>query len=365
MSKCPYCDFYSLTGQTPDMMDAYTDKIISSLEQWRARLGDTTADTLYFGGGTPSLLGGERIARMVEASKRCFGLEGAEITMEANPGDELSRVFAAFAASGGNRVSLGMQAAEDDQLVLLGRRHRFEDVEKSVAAAKHAGIDNISLDLMLGLPGQQGLPLQTISSVVSAASHALRLGARHVSAYLLKIEEGTDFYINQNKMSLPDEDTVAELYLAACQAFEMLGFHQYEISNFAMPGYESRHNLKYWNSDPCLGIGAAAHSFIGGRRFCYPRDLEAFLKGDPPVYEQPGGPIESAGEQEYIMLRLRLADGVIFSEFEKRFGHPVPETVSERARLLPPRLVAVDSEGIRLTRMGFLLSNPLIARILG
>ena len=307
-SKCPYCDFYSLTGQTPEVMDGYTDALIRSLGEWSARLEGVLADTLYFGGGTPSLLGSDRLARIMEAARRRFGLENAEITLEANPGDELYEVFSAFSAAGGNRVSLGMQSADESQLAFLGRRHRPQDVSKAVESARSAGIGNISLDLMLGLPGQ------TVESIVSAVSEAVRLDVRHISAYMLKIEDGTPFYSRRDSLSLPDDDRVAELYLAACQTMEMFGYKQYEISNYAKPGFESRHNLKYWKLDPYLGIGAAAHSFLDGKRFYYPHDVQGFIDGVQPLPERQGennkaSSIEEAGEQEYMMLRLRLAEG--------------------------------------------------------
>ncbi len=363
-SKCPYCDFYSLTGQTPEVMDGYTDALIRSLGEWSARLEGVLADTLYFGGGTPSLLGSDRLARIMEAARRRFGLENAEITLEANPGDELYEVFSAFSAAGGNRVSLGMQSADEGQLAFLGRRHRPQDVSKAVESARSAGIGNISLDLMLGLPGQ------TVESIVSAVSEAVRLDVRHISAYMLKIEDGTPFYSRRDSLSLPDDDRVAELYLAACQTMEMFGYKQYEISNYAKPGFESRHNLKYWKLDPYLGIGAAAHSFLDGKRFYYPHDVQGFIDGVQPLPERQGennkaSSIEEAGEQEYMMLRLRLAEGLNNEEFSKRFGHPIPSEVYERAGQLPQQLLTADPTGIRLNRFGFLLSNTVISHLIG
>ncbi|MDD2361477.1 MAG: radical SAM family heme chaperone HemW [Oscillospiraceae bacterium] len=357
ISKCPYCDFYSLTDINPDILNSYTHTVVESIEQWHKKLEGVTADTLYLGGGTPSLLGGERISRIIRAAG-CFIIENAEITMEANPADGLDDVFAAFSAVGGNRISIGMQTANDNQLEFLGRRHRHQDVVKAVEAAKSAGINNISLDVMLGLKGQ------TVSSVTSTLCEAHNLGATHISAYMLKVEEGTPFYKNQDELCLPDDDTVAELYLSACQTLESFGFEQYEMSNFALPGFQSRHNLKYWNADPYLGIGPAAHSFIDGRRFYYTRDQDGFIKGSPPVDEQSSDTYPNAGETEYLMLRLRLNRGIKYKEFEERFGHAVPKGVTVRAASLPNKLAVVDSDGIHLTPDGFLVSNTLITRIL-
>lgn len=365
LSKCPYCDFYSLPGQDEERMDAYTGAVILSLNQWHTRLSARQANTLYFGGGTPSLLGGKRIARIIDAASSLFGLEKAEITIEANPGDLLDEVFHDFAAAGGNRISLGMQSADTGELALLGRRHHPQDVVVAVESAKKAGIENISLDLMLGIEKQ------TIPSIENSIRTAHQLGARHLSAYLLKIEEGTPFYKKKANMDLPDEDFSADMYIAACETIESMGYRQYEISNFAVSGFESRHNLKYWNADPYLGIGPSAHSFIGGRRFYYPRSIERFLNNGEPVNEREeieafqSGTIADASEEEYILLQLRLMKGIAETEFAEKFGYPLPAVYRERAAQLPKELVIADNNGIRLTRKGFLLSNPLIARIIG
>lgn len=365
VSKCPYCDFYSLPGHAEDAMEAYTQAVCRSLEQWHTRLAPVQADTLYFGGGTPSLLGGKRLACIIEKAAGLFGLGGGEITMEANPGDNLGEVFSAFAAAGGNRVSLGMQSSSERELALLGRRHTSGDVDAAVAAAHAAGIENISLDIMLGIEGQ------TLTSIASAVKNADRLGAKHVSAYLLKIEEGTPFFAHRESMTLPDEEQQAEMYLSACEEIERRHYRQYEISNFARPDFESRHNRKYWNSDPYLGIGPSAHSFLNGHRFYYPRDLAAFLAGGEPTAERSpeeasaDGAIAEGSEEEYILLRLRLNEGVTRTGFQARFGRELPCAYDKRAAGLPSELVTADGDGIRLTRRGFLLSNTLTARILG
>ena len=369
ISKCPYCDFYSLPAAgspqaDEERYDAYTVSVLRALDGWAARLSGEKADTLYFGGGTPSLLGGKRLARIIEWARRRFGLEGAEITMEANPADGLAETFRAFAAAGGNRLSLGMQSASPGELRSLGRRHAPPDVEAAVQAARSAGIRNISLDLMLALEGQ------TPASVRASAGEAARLGARHVSAYLLKIEEGTPYFARRGSLALPDEDAQADLYLTACEALEEQGYRQYEISNFSLPGFASRHNLKYWNLEPYLGIGPSAHSYLGGRRFAYPRDLSGFLRGEEPEAERDAADltansIPEGGEEEYILLRLRLAEGVSGAAFQRRFGRSLPAIYRQRAAALPSSLVTVDENGIRFTREGFLLSNPLTARLLG
>ena len=217
-SKCPYCDFYSLTGTTDADQDAYTDALLAHVSDWAARL-QAPADTLYLGGGTPSLLGAKRLSRVVEATRRAFRMaDTAEITLEANPGDPLAEVFCAFAAVGGNRLSLGVQAVRDDHLQTLGRRHTVADVDIAVCAAHRVGINNLSLDLMLGTSGQ------TAADVVTAARRFADWGALHVSAYLLKVEHGTPYAAAPPP--LPDEDAAASLYLQAVDALAGQGFAQ-------------------------------------------------------------------------------------------------------------------------------------------
>lgn len=355
LSKCPYCDFYSLTGATEELKDAYTAAVIRRLKI-AGEEGFAKADTLYFGGGTPSLLGGERIASLIHAATPLL-TAAPEITLEANPADDLAATLAVFAVAGGNRLSMGMQSADDSELTFLGRRHTSAQLTQAMVDARAAGIDNISLDMMLGLSGQ------TADSVIRSAQTCQALGAAHVSAYLLKVEPGTPFAARP--LDLPDEDGAAALYLAACEALEARGYRQYEISNFSLPGRESRHNLKYWNAEPYLGIGPAAHSFVHGKRWHYPRSLERFLKDEPPLPEDPEDEtLPDGSPEEYAMLRLRLTEGLTEAAFLARFGEPLPLEWRKNAAALPPRLVVVDAEGIRLTREGFLLSNALLSRIL-
>ena len=356
VSKCPYCDFYSLPLTGEDALDAYLAGVLASMERW-AESHPFAADTLYFGGGTPALLGGDRLAAVIRRADDLFGLLGntPEITLEANPADNLADTLAAFAAAGGNRLSLGMQSAVPAELRLLGRRHIPADVARTVADARRAGIGNISLDVMLGISGQ------TQQSALQSVERAADLGAAHVSAYLLKIEPDTPY--GHRPPPLPEEDATADLYLAAMERLDGLGYRQYEISNAAKPGCESRHNLKYWDSQPYLGIGPAASSCFAGRRFTYPRDTAYFLSGGAPVDDpDEGAPVGSPAE--YALLRLRLSAGLTADGFRRRFGTDIPADWLANARRLPPNLVAVDADGIRLTREGFLLSNSLICHIL-
>ncbi|MBQ6706276.1 MAG: radical SAM family heme chaperone HemW [Clostridia bacterium] len=354
VSKCPYCDFYSLPLTEEEALSSYMQALIRSMQPFAGN----KADTLYFGGGTPSLLGGKRIARLIDTAREYFSLpDDAEITLEANPADDLKEVFSAFVAAGGNRLSLGMQASDPDRLSSLGRRHTPYQLEQAVRDAHTAGIHNFSLDMMLATPGQD------LSAVQRDVDTCVALGASHVSAYLLKIEPGTPFFNRRDTLSLPDEDRSAELYEYTVKALEKAGFLQYEISNFARPGRESRHNLKYWTGEEYYGFGPAASSFFRGHRYSYPRDLNGFLNGQTMLPDEDGE-IVSGGEEEYAIFRLRLTAGLEKSAFEQKFSHPIPEIWLENARRLPGHLVQVTPNGIALTTAGFLLSNGIIQRIL-
>ncbi|MCI9273885.1 MAG: radical SAM family heme chaperone HemW [Clostridiales bacterium] len=352
-AKCPYCDFYSLPADFA-RMDAYVERVCGELARWGGRGQALSVDTLYFGGGTPSLLGERRLARLVEAAGRSFSFCSPEITVEINPTRGKGLDFSQLRRCGINRLSIGLQSSDPKELNRLGRRHSAQDAAKAVEKARQAGFDNLSLDLMLAVPGQ------TAQSLEESVHFCSGLGVEHISAYLLKVEPGTPYAARRETLSLMDEDEEADQYLLACSLLEKEGYRQYEISNFSRPGRESRHNLKYWNGEEYLGIGPSAHSFFGGKRFYCPRDLSGFLSG--PRYLADG---EGGKEEEYVMLRLRLTEGLRENLYQKRFGHPIPQSYRIRAaKYQSAGLTQCDSRGLRLTRKGFLLSNPLIGEIL-
>ena len=354
-SKCPYCDFYSVKADD-DLMDRYIDALERALKTQPYRV--RRLDTVYFGGGTPSVLGGRRLTRLMDAVCRTFAVSpDAEITVECNPHSALEPVLRALRGAGVNRLSFGMQSADDKQLCTLGRRHTAEGFAFAVRTAQQCGFEHLSFDLMLATPGQ------TNADIESAVKLCARLGAEHVSAYLLKIEPGTPFAARHIEAECPDEDGQADLYLYAIEALARQGYGQYEISNFARGGCIARHNLKYWDGREYLGVGPAAHSFISGRRFFFPRDLAAFLQADEPfalcVGDGPGG-----GVQEYILLRLRLTEGVVWETLAARFPSYDARALREKARRIPGGLLVSDMRGLRLTPQGFLVSNAVIGQLL-
>ena len=351
-AKCPYCDFFSMAA-SENTLDEYTDCIIDKLNSASGKIS-RKADTLYFGGGTPNLLGGKRIARILRAARRGFTLENAEITVEANPGSDLSEFFLEIHEAGANRISLGLQSANENELRLLGRRHTPEDATRAVKDARKAGFRNISLDLMLAVQEQ------TEDSLRHSVRFCADLGVEHISAYLLTIEPHTVYWKNREQLRLPGEDETARFYLTACRLLENAGYRQYEISNFAKPGFESRHNLKYWHCEEYLGLGPSAHSFLNGQRFHWERNLRAFLGGAEPVQDGEGGSFD-----EFAMLRLRLTEGLTDAACRSRFGSPIPERICRAAKLYEPgKLTECGENGFHFTPHGFLLSDLLTGEIL-
>ena len=353
LKKCPYCDFYSLP-LAPGLAEDYTEALLRAL-RWPG-MEALSFDTVYFGGGTPYLLGPERIARLLDALGAKI-LPGAQITLEANPTDVTAGGLALLRRSGVDRLSMGMQSADEGELAALGRRHTAGEAARAVQLAAEAGFEDLSLDVMLATPGQ------TRQSLGRTLEFAAALPVSHLSAYLLKIEEGTPFARQHAERLCPGEEETAGLYLFAVRRLEELGFRQYEISNFARNGHVSRHNLKYWRGEEYLGLGPGAHSFLAGRRFFFPRDLAAFLAAEEPfslaVPDGAGGTL-----QEAVMLGLRLSEGIDPAALEKRFSAGMAGLRARAGDLCAHGLARWQGGRLALTPEGFLLSNAAIAYLL-
>lgn len=339
--KCPYCDFYSVTKT--NLADDYTAAVVRNI---KAR--SISADTVYFGGGTPSLLTAKQIAAMLSAVSDIA--PNAEITMECNPNSVDEKYLSEIFAAGVNRISFGVQSLSDKELSALGRLHDSETAVKAVNAAYKAGFRNISADLMLATAYQTPETLsETIEKLVT-------LPLNHVSAYMLKIEEGTPYGKSDTIRTLiPDEDETADMYLEAVRKLEENGFAQYEISNFAHKDFESRHNLKYWRCEEYFGIGPSAHSYIDGVRKACPPSVEDFIGSElqhESVTENNGG-----DNDEKIMLRLRLTqEGIPLSVLAQ-------EKLSTVEQLKKHGLLKQSGERIMLTPSGCLVSNEIICRL--
>ncbi len=346
-SKCNYCDFYS-SKQDGESINRYISALVSEIRKW----GGQTArpiNTVYIGGGTPSLLNEEQLNQVLKAVYSSFTVSDcAEITVEINPDDNIGAFLLYAKNCGVNRVSIGIQSANDNELKLLGRRHDFQSAKDAVETAKKLGFDNISVDIMLGLPNSNAESLQKSIDAV------LALDVPHISAYILKVEEGTPFYCN--KITLPNSDEVADQYLQLCKALEDKGYSHYEISNFAKEKYQSRHNNKYWTSEEYIGIGPSAHSFFEGKRFYYPKNTEKFISNRETIFDGLGG-----DEAEFIMLALRLKKGLVFSEYEAKFNKKINEKVKNKALFFAKAgLLTIDNNSISLTDEGMLVSNTII-----
>lgn len=355
-SKCPYCDFYSFSGkeaQKDEYVMALQDRILSSASTLQSNYS-CKGDTLYIGGGTPSILGAKTLSTLVNTCNSGFLTNDAEITVECNPYGLDEEFFKILYDCGVNRISMGLQSAIDQERRILGRLSNREQVENAVKSAQKSGFENITLDVMLGVPEQNKKSLQ------ETLDFCLSLGVPHISAYILKLEENTHFYKNQHKYNFPDDDLTADLYLHMCETLENNGIMQYEISNFAKEGFESKHNLKYWHCEEYLGLGPSAHSFFNGKRFYFDRDFNAFLKKGAPVPDGDGGDFT-----EFAMLALRLTEGLQEKTIFERFGHSIPKEIYKKSKIfIDNGYMSVNENGLALTRKGFLLSNMILSAIL-
>ena len=362
-SKCAYCDFYSMAGRE-GRMDDYQKALLAHLKETAPLAASYRVDTIYFGGGTPSYYGEKRLRELLSCIKKHYNVESdAEITMEANP-DSISFLPALkLRRAGFNRISLGMQSACPEELASINRVHSAAQTDAAVAACKKAGFKNLSLDLIYGLPGQ------TVESWKQSVEHALSLIPQHLSCYGLKVEEGTPLAkrVEAGEI-LPDDDMQADLYLWTVGRLERAGYPQYEISNFAKPGCESRHNLRYWLTQPYIGFGPGAHSDFGDRRYSFLRDLDGYidgvLGGGTIIDSEDLIPRKERGG-EYLMLRLRTARGVEEWEYRREFRLDFAPIQARLEEFAAQGWAEKTAEGRwRFTPEGFLLSNVLIGDLL-
>lgn len=361
-NKCEYCDFYSLGGRIEvSLTDRYLQALADHLKETGKLAPGYTVDTVYFGGGTPSYFGAENLERILDEIHRNFRLSvEAEITLEANPESLSSQMLRKLIHAGFNRLSIGVQSDDDEMLNKLGRVHNFHQAKVAMQQARKAGFGNISLDLMYGLPGQ------TLSQWRDTVTNIVSMRPDHISCYALKLEENTPLWGYKDKLSFPDDDKQADMYLAACEILGEYGYRHYEISNFAKKGKESRHNLKYWNGAEYLGFGPSAASDFAGKRFTIKRDLHGYIDGiakkEAVLSECESIPLrERAGE--YIMLRLRTLDGINAEEYERNYLMPFGQIEQLMQRFADNGFAEKENERWRLTEKGWLVSNRIIVAI--
>ena len=351
-SKCPYCDFFSRRGSELEY-DRYVAETLKKIVYWSNLCGKKVA-SIYFGGGTPSVIGAKRLCTLLNKAKEHFKvLDNAEITCEVNPESGKIIDFDLMKAAGFNRISVGLQSAVENELKALGRIHTAEEAKITAKRSVEAGINNISFDLMMGIP------YQTLETLKQSISFCDECNVTHISSYLLKVEKGTKFYTMRDKLPLSDDDIQADLYLNAVTELEKLGYEQYEISNFAKPGFEGRHNINYWKCGEYIGIGPSAHSFFDGKRFYYGRSMQDYFERKI-VDDGAGGDI-----QEYIMLALRLKEGLNFKDFENRYSLPVPAATMKKIRNFEKHgFMELDENHACFTKKGFLVSNSILSELI-
>ena len=360
-SKCAYCNFYSITGNDA-LMRAYQDAVIKHITECSLQLEEYLVDTVYFGGGTPSHYGTDRLVGILDALKKHNRIApDPEVTVEINPGDAAIADLLKLRSAGFNRVSIGIQCADDLILKSLGRRHTFEDAKETVIIARRAGFDNISADLIYGLPAQD------MESWADTIAKTTALEVEHISFYGLKVEEGTQLYQTKDSAHLPDDDAQADMYLYAVETLARHGYSQYEISNASRLRYESKHNMKYWLGDDYIGFGPGAHSYTQGRRFSYLEDVAEYIKrvtAGQEVADCCEELSDFARAEEYLMLRLRTTFGISEKEYYDNFGWKL-YMILELLRKYESNGWAVSEDGRwRFTPGGFILSNTLIGEIL-
>lgn len=362
-SKCQYCDFYSLGGRRDKkQVDRFLLSILSHLKECGARATNHQVDTVYFGGGTPSFFGADGLSRIFQEIQRRFTvMPEAEVTFEANPDSVNGSMLQKLHSEGFNRISLGVQTDDDELLKKLGRPHNYDQAVTAVQAARRAGFQNLSVDLMYGLPGQ------TFNQWKQTLAHVLTLEPEHISCYGLKVEEGTPLWEYRDCCNLPDADDQADMYLYTCDTLNDLGYHQYEISNFARTGFQCRHNLKYWTGGEYLGFGPAASSDFAGKRFTAVSDLDGYcdgiLKGGTVLSEcETIQARERAGE--YLMLRLRLTQGLDSESYTRQFLLPFRPLAHILEKCKELGLARQDETRWYLTSKGMLISNSILSELL-
>lgn len=369
VKKCNYCDFFSASG-TPKEQADYVSAMIQEIQSYQELSGEYEVQTIFLGGGTPSLLTPEQIEKIFTTIYHIFSVnENAEITMEMNPGTVDIEKLRAMKAAGVNRLSIGLQSAQNEELKMLGRIHTYEEFLETWRLTEQAGFKNRNIDLMSALPGQ------TMESYEDTLSKVLALEPEHISAYSLILEEGTVFYdwyekgkLDRGAWKLPSEEEEYAMGELTIQRLAEAGMHRYEISNYAKSGKECRHNLGYWDRVEYLGIGAGSSSLIKGERFDHIRDRKAYIEkirnGESILIDREILSVESQME-EFMYLGLRKIEGVSRTDFQNYFGKNVDDVYGEILdKLEEEQLLEFSGNRIRLTHRGMDVSNCVLAEFL-
>lgn len=361
--KCAYCDFLSFPGEE-SAQRRYVKKLTEEIRKTGAGCREYTVSTVFVGGGTPSILKPEWMRELFEELRTSFRLEeDAEVSMEANPGTVTREKLTQYRRAGINRLSFGLQSAENRELKALGRIHTWEDFLESWKLAGEAGFENRNIDLMSALPGQ------TAASWEDTLKRAADLGPEHISAYSLIIEEGTPFFDRygneKGRKFLPEEEEEREMYHRTKEILKSFGYNRYEISNYAKPGFECRHNIGYWTGVPYLGLGLGAASYFEGRRFANEADFDIYLNSGPGNHDGAEVLTEKEMQEEFFFVGLRMVRGVSLKDFEEKFHIPAWEVYPGLLeRFVREGAAVLDGDRFRLTDYGLDVSNYVMAEFL-
>ena len=365
VKKCNYCDFYSCKPNCAGNISEYIDALCKHIKAEAPAYRKRTVDTVFIGGGTPSLVLPGDFEKLAKTVKESFDLtQDAEFSMEANPGTLTEEKLRTYKKCGVNRLSIGLQSADDGELKTLGRIHTFDDFKENFLLARRCGFENINVDIMYGLPDE------SIGKISKTLDKVSEFSPEHISAYCLKIEENTPFFDIKDTLSIPDDDKICDTYLAICDKLKNCGYEQYEISNFSKVGYRCRHNLKYWNDEEYIGFGPSAHSFFNGRRYFYGDSTEKYVStlrsGILPlkVSENERQKNKEDDADEYIMLKMRLSDGIDGEEFFEKFGISFDEYTGGVQKYILGGYMEKCAGVYRFTPKGFFVSNFILSDIL-
>ena len=361
--KCAYCDFLSFpSGAKTQRM--YAKRLMEDIGVMGKRYGEIPVETIFIGGGTPSVPDSGLIVEIMEHVRHAFHVaDGAEISMEANPGTVTREKLTDYRKAGINRLSFGLQSANDQELKLLGRIHTWAEFLESFTLARECGFANLNIDLMSALPGQ------TCESWKETLSRVTDLDPEHISAYSLIIEEGTPFGerygSEEGRKLLPDEDSEREMYHETKRFLKDCGYERYEISNYAKPGRECRHNIGYWTGVPYLGLGLGASSYLDGCRFTVNPDMKQYLEEKPGMFADIEKLTKKDMEEEFFYVGLRMTAGVSLSEFERRFGVSAKEVYPGLMEtFVKEKAARFEGDRFVLTDYGLDVSNYIMAQFL-
>ena len=374
VQKCRYCDFLSAPCREQDLA-AYVEALGREIRAYAGQFAEYEVTSIFFGGGTPSLLSGEQMQDLMHQIREIFSVEkDAEITMEMNPGTVTAEKLMGYRKAGINRLSIGLQSADDGELKLLGRIHDYQTFLDTFRMARECGFENINVDLISSVPGQ------TRKSWEQTLRKAAGLRPEHLSAYSLIIEENTPFYALYGEEAaaeerkakgfpeLPGEDEERDMYRDTARILAEYGYHRYEISNYALPGRECRHNLGYWERKEYLGLGTGSASLIGNRRWNHIRDTKSYLEhaADPNCLKMDEEQLSRTDEmEEFMVLGLRKIDGISEAKFLEAFGQSIEEIYGPVLKKLEAEDLLLRKEGrIRLTERGIDISNYVLADLL-